>query len=105
MDKVTRISLLIITMAVILLVIGGIMGCNDTNSFIIIEGSTDLLSEPDTKDTPGNMVIATLQKGEKGKIIHTRYSKSFMFYKIKLDDGRSGYVMFGDKFKVGEDQK
>ena len=80
-------------------------GCNDSNSFVIIEGPTDLLSQPDTKDTLGNTVVATLQSGDKGKVIHTRYSKSFMFYKIKLDDGRTGYVMYGDKFKVVEDGK
>jgi len=82
-----------------------VTGCKDTNSFVIIEEPTDLLSEPDWKDAPGNKVIALLQKGERGKVIHVRYSKDFMFYKIKLDDGRTGYVKFGDKFKVIEEQK
>ena len=100
-NKIAGFIFFIISIGMIL----SITGCNGTNSFVIIEGPTDLLSEPDTKDTPGNEVVATLQKGDRGKVIHVRYSKSFMFYKIKLDDGHTGYVMFGDKFKVVEAQK
>jgi hypothetical protein len=79
-------------------------GCGDTTAFVVIEGPTHLLAKPDTEDTHGNKVVATLKKGEKGKIIHIRYSKSFMFYKIKVDDGRTGYVMYGDKFKVVKEE-
>ncbi len=50
-------------------------------------------------------VIAVLEKGDRGRVIHIRYSKDFMFYKIKLDDGRMGYVMYGDKFKVVKKDK
>jgi hypothetical protein len=45
-------------------------------------------------------VIAVLHKGEACSVIYIRHSKDFQFYKIRLKDGREGYVQFGDKFRI-----
>jgi len=45
-------------------------------------------------------IIATLVQGNVSEVIQERYSKDFMYYKIKLSDGRKGYVWVGDKFNV-----
>jgi hypothetical protein len=85
--------------------IGGIMSCNDTNSVIVVEGPTEVLSEAECSFSHGKKVIAVLNKGESARIIGVRYPKACMVYKIKLADGRIGYVTHGDNFKVIEDQK
>ena len=45
-------------------------------------------------------VIAVIAKGTVSDVIQERYSKDFMYYKIKIRDGREGYVWVGDKFTV-----
>jgi hypothetical protein len=52
------------------------------------------------KNEPGNKIVGTLSSGELVPVLATRHSKEFMFYRVKLADGREGYVMFGDDFKV-----
>src|SRR5690242_18405118 len=48
-----------------------------------------------------NLTIAVLQKGESVDVITARYSKEFMFYKVRLKDGRKGFVMYhASKFRV-----
>lgn len=77
-------------------------GCSSKEIYIVIQGPTELLYEADYRDAPGNRIIAVLGKGVKAKVIHIRYSKEFMFYKIRTDDGRVGYVKYGDDFQVFE---
>lgn len=98
-SKITKLNLLMSIVGAILLATA-FLACHNANSFALIEGPTELLVEPEWKDAPGNQVITILQKGERGRVIHVRYSKSCMFHKIKLDDGRAGYIMFGDKFRI-----
>ena len=74
--------------------------CNEKRATVIIQKPTELLYKADIKDAPGNKVVCILRKGMTGKIVDTRYSKDFMFYKIKMGDGRTGYVIHGDNLKV-----
>lgn len=77
-------------------------GCSSKEIYIVIQGPTELLYEADYKDAPGNRIIAVLDKEVKARVIHIRYSKEFMFYKIRTEDGRVGYVKYGDNFQVFE---
>lgn len=70
------------------------MGCDNKKQIVIIEKPTELLEKPDRKDSPRNRVIAQLNKGVRAEVIHTRYSKEYMFYKIRTEDGLVGYVMW-----------
>ena len=70
-----------------------------TAPVMVIEGPTELLYEPDPIYVSGN-VLATLQTGERGKLLWIRYSKDTKFYKIYLRGGRFGYVMDGSNFRL-----
>ncbi len=74
-------------------------GCGDSNSIVRASGKVDIY-QTFPKSEPGNRVVGTLNPGESAPVLATRHSKEFMFYKIRLADGREGYVMFGDEFKV-----
>jgi hypothetical protein len=87
-----------------LLMLIGSSSCNSADSIVTANGPVDVF-ETYPKNEPGNKVIAVLNKGESAPVIHTRYSKDFMFYKVRLADGREGYVMFGDGFTVEPKQK
>ena len=86
------------TLLVLLMAIIG-SGCGDANSMVRASGKVDVY-ETFPKSEPGNKIVAVLSAGESAPVLATRHSKEFMFYRIKLADGREGYVMFGDDFKV-----
>jgi hypothetical protein len=85
-------------MAVIILF--GVSSCNEKKSAIIIQEPTELLQKADIKDAPGNNVVSVLGKGVTGQIVDITYSKDFMFYKIRTEDGRIGYVVCCDGVKT-----
>ncbi len=75
--------------------------CKKAETMIVAEEPTKVFkSYPDSGPPKQSEVLAVLNKGEFGDVIHARYSKDFMFYKIRLKDGREGYVWVGDKFRV-----
>ena len=77
------------------------ISCSKTELIVVVEGPTNVFKDyPQSGNPNTDSVITILNKGETGEVIHTRYSKDFMFYKIRLKDGREGFVQFGDKFKV-----
>lgn len=41
-----------------------------------------------------SLVIGVIPAGTKIQVIDTRYSKDFMFYQVKMDDGRKGYILW-----------
>ncbi len=45
-----------------------------------------------------------IDKGDRVSVIGTRRSKDCMLYEVKLEDGRIGYITYGDNFKVIEGQ-
>jgi hypothetical protein len=46
-----------------------------------------------------------LEAGDSAKVLATRNSKEFMFYKVRLNDGREGFIMLGDDFKIEDSRK
>jgi len=83
-------------MAVVL----SLSGCSSTEIVIAEEPVNVYKNYPQSGKPNQDEVITILRQGETGDVIQTRYSKDFMFYKIRLKDGREGYVLFGDKFRV-----
>lgn len=73
--------------------------CSNVDMVVVVENTVEVFEEY-PKNKPGNKLIATLSKGNKAEVIHVRYSKEFKFYRVRLEDGREGYVMFGDNFRV-----
>lgn len=89
------------TIGMVALMILSLGSCSNADMLVIAEGSIKVYKDYPESGTPSqDKVIAVLNQGETGDVIHTRYSKDFMFHKIRLKDGREGYVWFGDKFKV-----
>jgi hypothetical protein len=84
-------------LVLLLAIIGS--GCGDTNSVVRAGGKVEVY-ETFPKSEPGNKVVAVLNAGESAPVLATRHSKEFMFYRVRLADGREGYVMFGDDFKL-----
>lgn len=81
------------------LLMAGVSGCRDQGT-VVIEGPTKVYAEPDVENAAGNRIVDILQPGTKGRVVDVRYSKDFKFYRIRLKDGRTGYVMHGDSFRV-----
>jgi glutamate racemase len=78
-----------------------VIACNSPSSAVKANGEVEVyVNFP--KSEPGNKRIALMQAGDSAQVLATRYSKEFMFYKIRLPDGREGYVMAGDDFTVVE---
>lgn len=78
-----------------------VISCKNSEFIVVAEEPTRVFkSYPDSGPPKQDEEIAILNKGETGVVIHSRYSKDFMFYKIRLKDGREGYVWVGDKFSV-----
>ena len=93
-----RRSILLFAAAILATLLFG-LGCRKQGS-VIIEETTNLYQRPTWPDTTNNTVIAVLKKDEKGQILAIEYSKDFKYYKVRFDDGRVGYVIYGDKFRV-----
>jgi hypothetical protein len=73
-------------------------GCGNSDSMVQATGRVEVY-ETFPKNEPGNKIVGVLNPGESAPVLATRRSKEFMFYRIRLADGREGYVMFGDDFK------
>lgn len=85
----------------IVMLILSLLSCKNTDMTVVAEEPTRVFKTyPDSGPPKQDEVITVLNKGEAGAVIHSRYSKDFMYYKIRLKDGREGYVWVGDKFKV-----
>ncbi len=93
-------KVIVFSIGIAMIIFFGASSCTEKRATIIIQEPTELLQKADIKDAPGNKVLSILGKGMTGKIVDTKYSKDFMFYKIKMEDGRTGYVMHGDNLKV-----
>jgi uncharacterized protein YgiM (DUF1202 family) len=86
---------------VIVMLALGFTGCKNTDMMVVAEEPTKVFrGYPDSGPPKQDEVVAVLDKGESGTVIHSRHSKDFMYYKIRLKDGREGYVWVGDKFRV-----
>lgn len=89
-----------VKMQLVALLFLSVLGCKDNMIVVADEPTKVFKSYPDSGPPKQDEVVAVLNKGETGAVIHSRHSKDFMFYKIRLKDGREGYVWVGDKFRV-----
>jgi hypothetical protein len=92
------------TFGMVMLILS-LLSCKNTDTIVTAEEPTRVFKGyPDSGPPKKDEVVAVLNKGETGIVIHSRYSKDFMYYKIRLKDGREGYVWVGDKFRVEKKQ-
>lgn len=73
-----------------------VSGCKTT--YIIAKDSVDIYEnhyDPVFYKDIKNNIKVILKKGEKVKLIATRYDKNYAFYKIQLYDGSIGYIFSG----------
>lgn len=87
-----------------LILLGGVFFYKHiTSSLIIIYRPTQLFRTAfDGVDPKPDDVLCVLQKGDKGRVIGSAYSKERKFYKIKTDTMIYGYVLWPDegKYKI-----
>ena len=77
-----------------------LVGCKNANLVILIEAPTSVYEDYPKGGPPDAKVIAILNKGEKVEVINSRWAKDFEYFKIRLKDGRTGYVGWDGKFSV-----
>ncbi len=81
------------------------IGC-DNSQIMIIKKQIDVLKNPYPMNYPSsnpmqNSVIDVLSKGERVKILGHIYGKDYLVYKVRLGNGRIGYVIYiEDAFEV-----
>ncbi len=90
----------------ILTIMIAFMGCGD-NVKVIIEGPTNLLMNPyplnyPTTNPKENAVISQLKKGDEGEVLDYKYGKDFKAYKVELKNGKIGYLISGDNFRISK---
>ena len=81
-----------------------VVGCS-SNLTVYIEGPTKLLKEPYPLNYPStnpqpNEIVTVLKKGDVGEVLSSDYGKDYKVYKVKMRDGKIGYLIYGDNFKV-----
>jgi len=91
---------------ILMLTIGILYGCDNNDLIVVINEPTNVLAAPSLQEYekgssgPPN-VVTVLKKGETAEVIGKEYGKSYLAYKIRLSDGRTGYIIsYGDKFRV-----
>ncbi|MBN1907071.1 MAG: hypothetical protein JW927_18475 [Deltaproteobacteria bacterium] len=88
---------------VIFLFMSTFMACNN-NTTVLIEGPANLLKNPYPLNYPStnpqpNEVISNLKAGDEGEVLDWSYEKDYKVYKVKMKDGKIGYLIHGDNFK------
>lgn len=79
----------------------GIMSCKNEPEFVLIaEASTTVYEDYPTDGPPRAKVVGVMNEGDTAPVIHTRYAKDAAYYKVRLQDGREGYVGWDGKFKI-----
>ena len=94
MDKILigKRCLLIIFLLIVIIIYCIINHSQKRTEIIITLKKVDLLKKPE-RALYSNDVIETLEKGRIGKILYVRYSKEYMFYKIRLENGTEGWIL------------
>jgi uncharacterized lipoprotein NlpE involved in copper resistance len=95
-----KITYLIRAIVAAMLVAFSLVGCNKTDFMIIVEAPTSVYEDYPGSGPPTTKVIAILAKGETKEVLQTRYAKDCQYLKIRLEDGRTGYVGWDGKYKI-----
>lgn len=88
-----------IIIGVVMLIVAKLTGCKKTE-VVVIEAPTSVYEDYPESGPPTSKVIAVLNKGETAEFIHARYAKDCEYLKIRLKDGRTGYVGWNGKYTV-----
>ena len=69
---------------------------------IVAEGPTPVYSRPICFPRPADStdLIHTLEVGGSARAIDFHYPKECMLWEIELEDGREGFIRYGDPFRV-----
>lgn len=79
----------------------GVMSCESEPEFVlIVEMTTTLYEDYPTDGPPRAKIVGVMNEGEIAPVIHIRYAKDAAYYKVRLQDGREGYVGWDGKFKI-----
>ena len=100
MGKIVTPRNLLMAIGIALCLSGGVMSCKENNSVIVIEGPTKCYLNLSIHFIKEVKEIAVLDKEITPKLSVSDIQRIAWFIKIKLADGRVGYITYGDKFKV-----
>jgi hypothetical protein len=67
---------------------------------VIIEAPTSVYEDYPGSGAPTSKIIAILNKGTVAEFVYARYAKDCEYLKIRLKDGRTGYVGWDGKYSV-----
>ena len=101
---------LVIVILIGVSIIGAAIGYDiylDRQRQLKITGQIRLFEEPYPLSYPGkeNHVVAILNKGDRVEVRRIWYGKDYMVIKVRLADGREGYLIPGDSgvdYKLSE---
>jgi hypothetical protein len=88
----------------LMLTIGILYGCGNNDLIEVINEPTYVLAAPSAQEyeigsSGPKDVIAVLKKGETAEVIGQVNAKAYMAYKVRLSDGRTGYII-NDRHKI-----
>ena len=75
-------------------------GCNNPNQLVIIQAPTSMYEDYPKSGPPTAKVIAILNKGETAEVIHVRWAKDCEYLKVRVKDGRTGYIGWDGNYKI-----
>jgi hypothetical protein len=84
--------------AILVGTVGLLGGCSQAPAKIVADAPLDVLERPAPPDYPStaplpNGVLHRAAAGEQLDVVEKAYEKDFMYYRVKLADGRTGYVI------------
>jgi hypothetical protein len=98
MGKITHICRFSKTLLCCLVLTGSVSAC-DKGGFVTVERPTNVLEKPFPENYPStnpepNAVIAVLEKGVTVELLGDKHGKDYKVYKVRLNDGRTGYILY-----------
>ena len=83
-------------------VLWGALAACEKAEVAIIDGSTEVLDTPYPKQWAGSKskTIAILSPGERVDIIGYEQGHDYIAYRVRLTDGKIGFLIGGDKFHL-----
>lgn len=103
MDKIIKMALFIFAVGALFVVGITLLGSKKKGTFILVQGPIKVLENPECSIEENVKVLTVLNKGERVRVLGVKYPKNCMVYRIRLADGRVGYITHGDSFKVLDD--
>lgn len=78
--------------------IGSLAGCSQAPAKIVADAPLDVLEHPSPLDYPStgpfpNSILQRVAPGDQLVVVAKANEKDFMYYRVKLPSGRTGYVI------------